>query len=252
MPFLSGSVHGVGTKLKGRPTGWQPTKLYSQEVSVTISFARYKVSFSLRKLILLGSLAAVAISAGAQDNSVKKIDFDLHVNPKFQSCLGSGGSTPTAHVTVKRGALADTLIIEGHNFLPKLAFDMFTVQRSNLLSDGSPDPNFTTFGLAWYQSDLHADSGGNFKASIKTILLDQIFGFDPDASLTPINTFHVGFWFNDPNDANTNGCKFDVSHPTPFNGEHSAGPVAMMSVPDANTGLGPLCTNPNGNGTCNP
>jgi hypothetical protein len=34
------------------------------------------------------------------------------------------------------------------------------------------------------------------------------------------NTFHMGFWFNDPNDAAP--CGFDVTKPTPFNGEHRA------------------------------
>ena len=87
-------------------------------------------------------------------------------------------------------------------------------------------------------------------------LLDQIFGFDPDQSNpNPINTFHLGFWFNDPNDANTDGCTFDVTKPTPFNGEHNAGPVAFISVPNATTNLGPLCTDPNNNTvpvSCNP
>ena len=67
---------------------------------------------------------------------------------------------------------------------------------------------------------------------------------DPDAGLAPTNSFHVGFWFNNPNDANVNGCTFDVTKFTPFNGEHHAGPVAMISVPDNQTNLGPLCTNP--------
>ena len=31
---------------------------------------------------------------------------------------------------------------------------------------------------------------------------------------------------------------------TPFNGEHHAGPLAMISVPDSVTALGPLCLNP--------
>jgi hypothetical protein len=206
-------------------------------------------------------LAAVAIAACvlsaqpslAQDPDINLISFDLHVNPKFAACQGvPGGPAPTAHVTVKRGKLADTLTIEGNNFLPHLAFDMFTVQRSNLLANGSADPNFTNFGMAWYQSDLQASGLGHFKTTIKTILLDQIFGFDPDAALTPTNTFHVGFWFNDPNAANKNGCIFDITKPTPFNGEHKAGPVAMISVPDAQTNLGPLCTKPNNSGTCNP
>jgi hypothetical protein len=38
---------------------------------------------------------------------------------------------------------------------------------------------------------------------------------------------------------------FDVTKPTPFNGEHTAGPVAFISVPNAITNLGPLCTDPN-------
>jgi hypothetical protein len=88
---------------------------------------------------------------------------------------------------------------------------------------------------------------------IKTILLDRTFGFDPDAELPPTNTFHVGMWFNDPNDAEA--CGFDVTEPTPFNGEHRAGPLAMISLPDAETGLGPLCTDPNTSTnppSCNP
>jgi hypothetical protein len=69
----------------------------------------------------------------------------------------------------------------------------------------------------------------------------------------PTNTFHVGFWFNDPLDAVA--CGFDPTKPAPFNGEHKAGPNAMMSVPDSTTNLGPLCTNPTaheGRFVCNP
>jgi hypothetical protein len=207
-------------------------------------------SFAIKMSIAVMAVAAFTTIAAAQAHT---INFDLHVIPAEVSCLSAnGGPTPTALVTVTRGVANDTLTIEGSNFRPHLAFDMFTVQRSRLLANGNLDPDFTNFGLAWYQSDLQANAQGHFKTTIKTILLDQIFGFDPDAALTPLNTFHVGFWFNDPNDANKNGCTFDVTKPTPFNGEHKAGPLAMISVPDANTDLGPLCTDPNGNGTCNP
>jgi hypothetical protein len=81
-------------------------------------------------------------------------------------------------------------------------------------------------------------------------LLDQIFGFDADkladgsTRVPPTNTFHVGFWFNNPDDAVP--CGFDASKPTPFNGEHKAGPLAMISLPDPKTNLGPLCTDPTG------
>jgi hypothetical protein len=62
--------------------------------------------------------------------------------------------------------------------------------------------------------------------------------------LKPTNTFHMGFWFNNPADAAR--CGFDVNKPTPFNGEHRAGPLAMISVPVPPTNLGPLCTSPTG------
>jgi hypothetical protein len=34
-------------------------------------------------------------------------------------------------------------------------------------------------------------------------------------------------------------CGFDPQNPTRFNGDHKAGPLAMISTPDASTGLGP-------------
>ncbi|MFL6450570.1 MAG: hypothetical protein ACJ746_23250 [Bryobacteraceae bacterium] len=209
-------------------------------------------------LFAQASMLVLPATANAQDK-VGEISFKLVPNPKFVNCLRAGSEEPKAQATVIRGKLNDTLILDLEGIKPGLAFDMFTVQRSPFLSDGSPDSNFTntfhgSFGLAWYQSDIeignHTDDG---HVRIKTILLDQIFGFDPDAGLKPTNTFHVGFWFNNPEDAAA--CGFDPSQFTPFNGEHKAGPVAMISVPNAKTGLGPLCTDPNNStspASCNP
>jgi hypothetical protein len=132
--------------------------------------------------------------------------------------------------------------LHAYHLKPHLAFDLFTIQNSNLLASGAPDPEFKNFGLAWYQTDVQADSNGEAEVAIKTILLDQIFGFDPASGLQPTHTFHVGFWFNNPDDAVA--CGFDPRKPTPFNGEQHAGPNAMISLPTAVTGLGPLCTQP--------
>lgn len=136
----------------------------------------------------------------------------------------------------------DVLLLRAQHLKPNTGFDLFTIQNSNLSSDGLPNPYFTNFGLAWYQSDFTADSNGNVDIAIKTILLDQIFGLDPGANLLPTNTFHVGFWFDNPADAAA--CGFDPAKPTPFNGQHKAGPNAMISLPNAATDLGPLCTAP--------
>ena len=203
------------------------------------------IIFALAATIVGGVLPA---AASAQDKK-DEISFDLVVNPSMVGCLSKSASEqPKARATVIRGKLNDTLILDLDGFKPGLAFDLFTVQRSPFLSDKTPDPSFKkvfkgSFGLAWYQSDIQigkqTDDG---QVRIKTILLDQIFGFDPAVSLAPTNTFHVGFWFNDPNDAVA--CGFDPTKPTPFNGEHTAGPLAMISTPDAKTNLGPLCTKP--------
>jgi hypothetical protein len=120
---------------------------------------------------------------------------------------------PTARATVIRGKLNDTLILDLDGIKPGLAFDLVTVQRSPFLFDGSPDPDFEgSFGLAWYQSDIQigqqTDDG---HVRIKTILLDQIFGFDPDVALSPTNTFNEGFWFNNPQDAAA--CGFPANDP---------------------------------------
>ena len=216
---------------------------------------------ALLAMVALGALLIVVASAARGTNADASgqdvAHFRLVANPKFASCLarfpGDANRAPQADVTVRRGDLNDKLEMHVSNIKPDLAFDLFTVQRSSLRADGKPDPAFTNFGMAWYQSDVQADHNGSGDVTVRTILLDQIFGFDPDVKLPPTNTFQLGFWFNDPKDAQA--CGFNPAQPTPFNGEHRAGPLAMISVPDAQTGLGPLCVKPDASVTparCNP
>lgn len=186
------------------------------------------------------SLTSAATPVVAQ---VPEITFNLVPQPKFVNCLSVPyGPEPNAEVIVQRGELSDVLILHAHHLKPNLAFDLFTIQNSNLLADGQVNPSFKNFGLAWYQTDVQADGNGEAEVAIKTILLDQIFGFDPAAGLAPTHTFHVGFWFNNPEDAAA--CGFNPATPTPFNGEQHAGPNAMISLPNPVTDLGPLCTAP--------
>ncbi len=175
------------------------------------------------------------------------VRFDLHPNPQFLRCLaqfpGDAQRAPSVEVTVVRGEQNDGLFLRGRNIKPGLAFDLFTVEHTNLAADATVDPAFRgAFGLASYQSDLAASDDGRIRAVIRTILLDEGFSLDPGAGLAPTGTFNVGFWFDDPNAAVD--CGFNPLTPTPFNGEHKAGPLAMISTPDASTGLGPLCTHP--------
>lgn len=224
------------------------------------TFARGVAVNSIRGFVAgavasLGITLAMVTSAAAQDKP-NVISFDLVPNPATVECLRANyNEEPRAHATVIRGKLNDTLILDLDGIRPDLAFDLFTVQHSPFFANGTRDPAFTgSFGLAWYQSDIHigrrTDDG---HVRISTILLDQIFGFDPDVKLPPTNTFHLGFWFN--NIADVGNCGIDPKNTTPFNGEHKAGPFAMISTSDPVTKLGPLCSDPNEltkPATCNP
>ena len=215
-----------------------------------------------RRSLIAIAAAAVTVAAGSviaayAASGTTETSFDLKPNPKFVNCLAKypndPSRPPTASVEVEKGDLNDRLTLRLHNIKPNLGFDLFTVQRSTLDAQGKAISPAPSFGLAWYQSDVQADDDGGGRVRIQTILADQIFGMNLDDSpVNPINTFHIGFWFNDPNDAAQ--CGFDVTKPTPFNGEHHAGPLAMISVPDGHTGLGPLCLNPDASqpSGCNP
>lgn len=205
-----------------------------------MSAKRQSCSFSsilMRSGAIASGLLLVLANSYSAKAEVNQKWFNLYPNPAFIRCLAANPYVqPVVRVLVQRGPLNDKMTVYSSGLKPGLQFDLFTVQNTSLLPNGKVDPNFKNFGLAWYQSDLNA----NQPVSIRTILFDQIFGFDPIVNLPPTNTFHVGFWFNDPKDAAP--CGFTGF--TPFNGEHKAGPLAFISLPNPATKLGPLCTKP--------
>jgi hypothetical protein len=200
---------------------------------------------ALSSTLLLCGAALAHISTGA---------FLLSPQTKFLPCFQASGLstvTSTAQVFVSQGPQNDTLVLFLRGFKPGLDFDLFTVENTNLNSNGTLNTGFKTppgFGLAWYQSDVRIDTNGQALVSVVSKFVDEIFGFDPGASLAPTHAFHVGIWFDSPADAAS--CGF--SGITPFNGSQNAGPNAMISVPNKTTGLGPLCLNPIGVGKCTP
>jgi hypothetical protein len=196
--------------------------------------------------------AATAAAAAATTSKVASTTFEMFPQASLVNCLTPSphAPAPQVRVTVDRGDLNDTATVRLRGFKPGLGFDLFTIQHSPQTSTGAADPN-PSVGLAWYQTDLQVGRDGTGHARVRTVLLDQIFGVDKDVALAPTNTFHMGFWFNNPTDAAQ--CGFTGS--TPFNGEHHAGPLAFVTRPDATTHLGPLCTDPTSVGgtvSCNP
>ena len=86
------------------------------------------------------------------------------------------------------------------DFKPNLDFDLFTIQHSPSPPTARPTPTHERRpGLVPVRHPGRPSD--RRRCSIKTILLDQIFGVDKDMALAPTNTFHLGFWFNNPADA---------------------------------------------------
>ncbi|MDQ1425392.1 MAG: hypothetical protein QOD72_2890 [Acidimicrobiaceae bacterium] len=218
-----------------------------------MSFLSKRAPWSAAAIAVVAIAAGGVTAAGANSQKASETSFNLFPNNAVLNCLAEPGHTPHADLKVERGKLNDRLTLEVKNLKPNLDFDVFTVENSPQVSDGTANPAFNkNFGFAWYQSDLHTNRHGEGEIHLRTILLDQIFGFDAGRAVPPVNTFNLGFWFNNP--ADVANCGF--TGVTPFNGEHNAGPLAMISRIDVTTKLGPLCTDPesNADGTfrCNP
>jgi hypothetical protein len=134
--------------------------------------------------------------------------------------------------------------VEVEGLPPNTDFDFFVIQVPN-----------APFGLSWYQGDIQTDDEGEGHAtfigrfSIETFIVAPGVApapvvFDqppfPDAASNPqtppVQTYHLGLWFNSPKDAQAAGCPAAV---TPFNGEHNAG-VQALSTRNFQIDHGPL------------
>jgi hypothetical protein len=129
---------------------------------------------------------------------------------------------------------------------PNTEFDFFVLQLPN-----------APFGLAWYQGDIETDEYGEGhqqflgRFNIETFIVAQPPGGQPapvvhdqppfpDASSNPatepVHTYHLGLWFNSPEDAQAAGCPATT---TRFNGDHTAG-IQVLSTRNFPNLEGPL------------
>lgn len=94
------------------------------------------------------------------------------------------------------------------------------------------------FGMSWYLGDIETDENGHGQARFVNRFNEETFVVAPGIALAPqehdnpiadaydnpavapIHTYHIGIWFNSPEDAVSLGC---AGATTPFNGEHTAG-----------------------------
>ena len=189
---------------------------------------------------LVAALFATVVAVPAEAKE-KKFHFDMVRGAKLvaSGCLPNA----TAHVSIRPGGPVEVMDVSVEGLPPNTEFDFFVIQKP-----GAP------FGLAWYQGDIETNAHGVGRGKFIGRFNEETFivapgsvpapsvhnNAFPDATLNPatgpIHTFHLGLWFNSPQDADKAGCPGGV---TPFNGEHNAG-VQVLNTSNFDNLAGPL------------
>jgi len=149
-------------------------------------------------------------------------------------------------VTVVSLGPVEQMDVDVEGLPPNTEFDFFVIQIPN-----------APFGMAWYQGDIETNNLGQGhrrfvgRFNIETFIVAQPPGGQvapqvhntlpfPDASMNPatepIHMYHLGLWFNSPQDAQAAGCPGAV---TRFNGDHNAG-IQVLSTRNFPLTFGPL------------
>ena len=156
--------------------------------------------------------------------------FKLQVNPGLLSGTFACPAIQNAKATIKitnrfvNGQQNDVMTLTASGLPKSLGFDMFLVQNTPLDSG-----TFSGFGFGWYQSDVNSDSSGNASVKVQGIFDKETFIENPSSPFTPIHTFNVGFWFDSPTHEQQACGNATAPAATPFNGEQSAGLLAMIT-----------------------
>ena len=177
----------------------------------------------------IAALACTSAIAQAPPGSLTKATFKLVRSPGLASFPTVA---PNAHgtVTIRSIGPVEIMKVNAEGLPPNTDFDLFVIQV--------PNP---PFGLSWYQGDIETDAYGNGSGefigrfSIETFIVAPGVapapadpfnepGSIPDATqnpqTNPVQTYHLGLWFNSPADVVKAGGPNLI---TPFNGEHNAG-----------------------------
>jgi hypothetical protein len=176
------------------------------------------------------------------------VSFNMVVSQVARTCLPGA----SAQVSIVSSGTVEDMFVSVTGLPTNTDFDFFVIQIPN-----------APFGLSWYQGDLQSDSNGNAlqhfrgRFSIETFIIapgvapaPQIFNnplfpdanqnpetFGPDGKTPgPVQTYHLGLWFNSPTDAQNAGCPNTM---TPFNGQHNAG-IQVLNTSNFPDNAGPL------------
>ena len=187
--------------------------------------------------VKLGAVATAAAAAtalvltAATSATATSKTFSFALLPSsaaISSCLPKA----SGHVTITTGDLNDTMKVTVSGMPPNRGFDLFVIQ-----TPGAP------FGVSWYQTDIHAGSGGSGSATVKGVFDTETFLVSPGGTTTfaPTHQYHLGLWFNNPSVPFNLGCEPGATSPviTPFNGIQHAG-IQVLNTAQFPVNAGPL------------
>lgn len=197
-----------------------------------------RVGVCLTAIGIVFGVLSTAATAERRHNR-RSLDFDMVVSAGAKGCLPHA----RAEVHVTSLGPVEVMDVRVAGLPENTNFDFFVIQVPK-----------APFGLSWYQGDIDTnDEGvgtGRFigRFNIETFIVAPgtapapvVFeGPFPDASLNPatapVQIYHLGLWFNSPQDAAAAGCPGTV---TPFNGEHDAG-IQVLNTSNFPDNFGPL------------
>ena len=208
----------------------------------------YAAVLSLAAAACLSSAIPASGATHAQQASARYGANAVRFNMVRSTGAQKAACIPDARglVTVVPNDLNDLMSVQVAGLPPNTDFDLFVTQL--------PD---APFGVSWYQSDLHTNSYGYGSVTVRGIFDVETFslslggpagGSDPTQGLTspavvdtnvvmrPTHQYHLGLWFNSPDDAARANCGATV---TPFNGEQHAG-IQALSTRNFPAAQGPL------------
>jgi len=194
-------------------------------------------------LLALGGLAGPGTAHAGTKTPQPNLDFDMVVSGGAMGCLPDA----TGEVRVVSQGPVEVMDVTVTGLRPNTDFDFFVIQVPK-----------APFGLSWYQGDIETDASGSGhetfigRFSIETFIVapdkapapvvfdDPPFpDADENPKTAPVQIYHLGLWFNSPDDAKAQGCTGDMRVVTPFNGEHNAG-IQVLNTSNFPDDFGPL------------
>jgi len=204
-----------------------------------------KIKTTAFAALALAALASTPARAFDVDNDGDDFKFDL---VRSKGLINSPTVAPHAHGQVKIESVGPVEImkVKVWGLPPNTNFDLFVIQVPN-----------APFGLSWYQGDINTNQDGvgygEFigRFNIETFIVAPGVAAAPsdpfhdpkripdatqNPATNPVQIYHLGLWFNNPEDVEKAGGPGTV---TPFNGEHDAGVQVLNTGEFADTD-GPL------------